>query len=384
MEPEPLHIFSRSDIEQDWECPRSTYWRRVFGERGLDTAGSDYDLTFGTILHAATHKLLTNKDLDPRNVAQRAGELLEAECRSQGAPQWLTQVQADPEVWFRERHTLIRGMILGWYKVILPQLTSMGALFGVEHEVTLTEGDLCMMTQPDVLIEPHDSEELVYVEWKTTKQASPGWFMHWTTAPQFMAAALAVQQTLNKTVGLYQVIGLLKGDWKDGWQHSPFCWGWRYLQNNGSYDYAWEWESARRKGWERFQIPESMIEWWVENMPQQTLIKQFPQTLPLPIAEYQTEAFRRQMFIREKQISDAKEFLAFSELTPADKQEALDGIFPQHFSHCNPVFGRACWAHELCWQPVVAMDPIGSGRYVWRVSHHEMERKRQDVRGGWE
>lgn len=382
-----MHLFSRSDIEQDWICPRSTYWRRVYGERGLDTAGSDYDLLFGTILHAATHKLLVEASSSGvaqsgsgREVAKRAGELLEAEVRSQGAPQYLLQAQADPEVWFRERANLMRGMILGWAKVILPQIVGMGKIYAVEQEVTLTQDGLCMMTQPDVLIEPHDSDELIYVEWKTTKQPSPGWFMHWTTAPQFMAAALAVKETLNKNVGLYQVIGLVKGDYRDGWQHSPFCWGWKYRLADGSYDYAWQWEDARRKGWERFQIPESMLEWWVENMPQDTLVKQFPQTLPIPIAEYQTAAFARQMFLREQSIRCGKENIR--EL-PEIAELVLDGVFPQHFTNCNPVIGKACWAHELCWQPAVAANPIGSGKFVWRVSHHEMERKRQKVRGEW-
>lgn len=277
----------------------------------------------------------------------------------------------------------MRGMILGWAKIILPQLKSMGKLYAVEKEVTLIEGDLCMMTQPDVLIEPHDSDELIYVEWKTTKQPSPGWFMHWTTAPQFMAAALAVQQTLNKNVGLYQVIGLVKGDYRDLWQHSPFCWGWRYQLPNGEFDYSWAWETARKKGWERFQISPDEIEWWVENMPQDILIKQFPQTLPLPIAEHQTQAFRRQMFHRERMIWAAKELLDSGVLGPEDEQHTLDEIFPQHFANCNPVMGRACWAHELCWQPQVARDPIASGKFLWRVSHHELERKKQEIGGKW-
>lgn len=371
-----VHLFSRSDVEEDWRCPRGRYWRSVFGGRGLEVVGSDMDLMFGTIVHAATAQML--KGADASAIAKQAGEHFEAEYRAAGAPQWLAQSGGDPEQFFRERRTLIHGLSYGWSVCVLPQLRAMGRLELVEHEVTLSDRNLRMMTQPDLLVEPPEMNEVIYLEWKTCKSAGPGWFLHWTTAPQFMAAALAVKQSLGMSVGMYQVVGMCKGEYRDGWQHSPFVWGWRYNLPNGDRDYAYQWEDARKKGWERFPVWEVGVEEWVRSMPPELLAKQFPQTVPLPISELHTQAFAEQVMRREEEIW---------EFTKRDDPEDGGGCgrevtFPQHFTACNPYMGKACWAHELCWQPAVGSDPIGSGKFVWRTSHHELERKKQGIAWG--
>jgi hypothetical protein len=378
---EPLHLFSRSDIEEYWRCPRASYWKRIYAGRGLEPAQTDMAFTFGIILHHAVAEIL--KGGDPRKAASDAGKLLEAEARIAGCPQWIVNADGDPTYYFREQASLIEGMVLGWERVIHPMLMSMGTIEVIEKETMYQEGGLALLATPDILLLPHGNEEFTYIEWKTTASASASWFMSWTTAPQFAANALTVEQTYGKTIDQYMVVGLIKGSWNDGWQHSPYCWGWKFDTPDGGAAYEYEFKNARKKGWYRFPVWEypGGVAQWVEDMPIDCLTKEFPCTVPIPVDLRMVESFKQQVFNQEDIVFHAKRNLEDPDLLPVQVEYVMNHTFPQHFKECNPPFGRGCWAKELCWQHAVANDPFAGGQFVWRTSHHEMEQKRLKLKG---
>jgi hypothetical protein len=54
------------------------------------------------------------------------------------------------------------------------------------------------------------------------------------------------------------------------------------------------------------------------------------------------------------------------------REDLLDQYFPQHDNACRK-YGSACKFLELCFNPGVAEDPLGSGLFQIRVPHHSTE-----------
>lgn len=369
----PLHLFSRSDVEEYWRCPRASFYKRIFGGRGLDTPTSGMELVFGSAIHAAVHRILKGDEVSA--VALAASELVEGEWRQVGVPKEAINSYEDPSIFFREQRWLTAAIVFGIDFYVLPILRSFGEIELVEKEVRVERDGSVLLTQPDMLIAPKDLDSFLYVEWKTVKKPGYQWFVHWTTAPQFMAAAKAVEETLHKPISLYQVVGIVKGEPYDGWHHSPFVYGWAKDNPYGEVEkLAFKFQDARTKGWYRapaWKLADNPKQ-WIEMLPSEILELQFPMTSPMGIPVQQTEAFVRQAFLIEEKVREFKRLYAETgEIT----ETGLDELFPQTFSQCDPSWGRSCWAHDLCWQPEVARDPLGSGKYVWRTSHHKAERE---------
>ena len=52
------HLYSRSDVEADWDCPRARYWRTLYGGQGIVPNTDSFDVLFGQTLHHAAEGLL--------------------------------------------------------------------------------------------------------------------------------------------------------------------------------------------------------------------------------------------------------------------------------------------------------------------------------------
>lgn len=56
-----------------------------------------------------------------------------------------------------------------------------------------------------------------------------------------------------------------------------------------------------------------------------------------------------------------------------DNLELRTLTFPMNTLECQPTFGPACPYKTACWNASVRKDPIGSGIYMERTPHHELE-----------
>jgi hypothetical protein len=377
-----IHLYSRSDVEADWKCPRSRYWHTLYKGRGIERTTLSLDPTLGQIEHTAIYQLLAEGRLVDEVAAAAAAEIREVLSGT-----WRSTIQdriADQEQFANEMAALCAGLVYGWDRLIKPRLLAEFDVFAMEKELRFTHagGRLGMMTKPDLLLTPKDPELAAngkgYLELKTTSMSGPRWLAQWGYAVQFMAAALAAEQDLGEHIGFVLVQGLYKGRYEDEWLHSPLVWGWRKQDPEGLVEEEWSWECQRKKGWERtpaWCYPGGLAA-WVANMPEDVLEGCFPSTTPIVIDEALLEKFVKQCERRETEIAGAKATLRAMEEVgwEAMIEEFLDEHFPQHFTACAPPIGFPCDFQDCCFQPVIARDPVGSGKYRWREPHHKQER----------
>jgi len=160
--------------------------------------------------------------------------------------------------------------------------------------------------------------------------------------------------------------------------------------------YAWSWfvpkpENKSGKGiigqgWEPFNIWESdiSIKDWVEALAagliQPECGNAVRQSVSTPVEYFRDEEEIREAIReigwQERRIADGLEWLEkYQAKEPRlGVEDQLAEYFPHIRKHCEFHFGAACPYKDLCWKPEVARDPLGSGLYQIRESHHETER----------
>jgi hypothetical protein len=355
---------SRPRAVSDWKCPRARYWNYEFDGTGLVKEGDSYALNFGTIMHEALGALALNGD--PEAIFEKAATAIRLECLGdEEVP------QADDLEYANEQSALMEGLIRGFYRQVWPELRQRyPEVLLVEEDIDyLHDEEFHFLCKPDLVLGNPVTEEVVYVEYKTTSSKKTEWVNSWNTAIQIHATARAIGQHLGRPVTSIIVQGLYKGFESYGKQSSPFCYAYKkagnppFSEDQISYEYkaglkrtpTWELEGGLRK--------------WVENMPDAILQDQFPQTPPIYIREDLMDAFYRQRVARENEIAIASQLIKNS--NNADSTIAvLDLAFPQKFDQCTPSFGFPCTYKQLCFGHVA--DPFEAG-FAIRKPHHPVE-----------
>jgi hypothetical protein len=355
----PIHVFSRSSIEQDWRCPRERYWNTVaINGRGLQSKGDSFYLQFGIIFHQAMEDLALGKHLEP--TVEIAKGTLSEWFLTHTAP-----LSSDPEWISMEQCSLMEGLIRGSAQIVFPAIKARGQIVAVEREVAFIDGGLGMLTTPDIVVKCEDGT-FEYHDHKTTQSKQETWFEQWDTSIQSMATVKAVEQTLGARIERVVYHGYYKGWNGDGWQHSPFCWGWKKDGLAPFQEEEYSYTVMRTKGWFRSPVWEmdGGVKRWMEDMPSDLLSKQFFSTPPLYVNDDLISSFMRQTWRREWAIAGARENIRNN---PDKREEIMDEVFPQVFKNCPK-----CWAKDLCHQPAVSASPLTKG-FALREFHHPLE-----------
>lgn len=377
------HVFSPSGAKDDSRCRRTTYWRRVHGQRGIEPVGLDLDLLFGKVMHAASAGLVQGHD--PIGIVATAVDEISQAIEAGRWPQ-LTQEEIDHM--HLELANLAAGIVWAFNRRIVPRMLEEYEILSVEQErVKWFRPGFGLRATTDVLLRAKDGSlpGIGYREYKTTSSTSGSWFKQWMRNPQAWAGAVVTpEEIFGEPVQWFEVLGLYKGQVRDGVRSSPFCYGYRlacpeephpsemkpteFWRDGILYDT----ESRRQKGWEKFPAHAfpGGVRGWVDAMSEETLDTQFPITPPVLIDEELLQTWLRQQLLREEEIAQAKSLLfegvAGQPIAPEHEQLVLDTVFKQSFDQCDPAIGKACPFGECCHNPVVGADPVGSGKYLWR------------------
>lgn len=180
--------------------------------------------------------------------------------------------------------------------------------------------------------------------------------------------------TLSTSTGTLVAEGLATHNSSYGKQNSPFCYG--YMRPGNPPFSQEEWLHEYKAGFKRFPIweREGGVKQWVEEMSDEQLAAQFPQTAPIFIKRDLVDAFFRQTETRELEIASAVEIINVTDEyggSPESRQELLDTVFPQNFAKCQPGWGKPCPFRKICHGPP-NVDPLKLG-FTWRTPHHQPE-----------
>lgn len=158
-------------------------------------------------------------------------------------------------------------------------------------------------------------------------------------------------------------------------------------------DYAWSWFTVNPdnksgtgilgKTWGPFNVweTEGGVKWWINKLIEEEIQKECGDPLKQVVLS-PTEWFRRQQILDTvgKQIARQEEKV-FTDLREHYGKKDLLEFFPMNQDSCYPFTNYPCEYLSICnngndsYRENIANDPIGSGEYVKRVAHHEIERR---------
>lgn len=355
---QPIYLYDRSRVTTDWTCPRKRYWQYEWEGTGIVKASTSLELFTGTTIHDALALIAKFQKegiaIDIDMIAQTAhDQMYNSLSQSMSG-------EVGGDEFAKEQAALIEGMLRGFYKQVWPRLMSQyPEILFIEEEMVYEHDGLIFMSKPDLVLK--NGDDVVYVEYKTTKSKKEEWVNSWDTAVQLHSTVRAIKATTGVDVGSVIVQGLYKGYESYGKQSSPFCYAYRrngnppFTETETVYEY--------RAGFKR--VPtwelEGGVKAWVEGMPDDVLGNQFLQTPPIFINEELVDSFFKQRAAREHEIAS---FFG---------NEDEDRIFPQKFDQCRPGYGRPCEYIKLCHG--VSEDPLSQG-FERRQPHHQLELER--------
>lgn len=143
------------------------------------------------------------------------------------------------------------------------------------------------------------------------------------------------------------------------------------------------------KGWEPFSVWESNefgVKEWIEAIHKGEIQAECGDVISkhcfVPVEywrnERELEVAINEIKWQEIQIKTALDIIKNGNLQIDHKDNwpnVLAQTFPHYRKHCEFHFGGPCEYKELCWNPTVSGDALGSGLYQVRMPHHEGERR---------
>lgn len=370
-----MRFTDRSRTTTDWKCPRRRYLAYEQGGRGWSPSHEAIQLFLGSTVHdglaaIAVHQERVDIDHIATTAFRSVYDTLVSERGREG------------EIFATEQATLIEGMIRGFHKFCWPRLFPEGSkVLAIEQEMEfrLAEPDangegLTFMCKPDLVIELPDGR-VFYIEYKTTSTKKAEWVNSWGPAVQLHSTLKAIEKHLGVRPDGVIVQGLYKGYVSYGKQSSPFCYAYArsanppFTASEVRYDYA--------PGFKRVPIwqLDGGVKAWVDGMPDDVLVEQFPCTPPIFVREDQVETFFLQVVAREMEIELALDLMKVFAQKEKDEEveNIMNTVFPQHFEQCIPSFGAPCPYNPVCHGPSrVNMPQLG---FEPREAHHEPEAK---------
>lgn len=360
-----IRLVDRSRTVTDWVCGRKRYLNYELDGRGIVSSGLALELYLGTVIHDSLAAIAHGVDIYEICTAA-VKQVLDALM-----PQVAGEI--DGEEYAKEQAALVEGLVRGYFRVVWPKLQTMyPTIIAIEQEMEFKISDsLTFMAKPDLIMA--DSEgNWHYIEFKSTSSKKDEWINSWSTAVQLHSAIKAVEETLGTAPVDVTVIGIYKGYRSYSKQNSPMCYCYMrsgsppFSQDQVLYEYKAGFK--RTPTWNM----EGGVKKWVEGMPEELLVGQYPMTPPIFVKEDLVNRFFAQLQVREKEIE-----LALQLMKDADddtKEAILDCAFRQYFDACSPAWGHPCSYKKICFGHV--SNPLEEG-FELRVAHHAGEAKQQ-------
>ncbi len=233
------------------------------------------------------------------------------------------------------------------------------------------------MLRPDGIVERRSDGTLQQVELKTKASVNDNYIKGWEHDLQLIGQQVGLRQWANdnelgdRQLGGARIEVLLKGTRKrnkvgEMEQQSPLIYAYTkdgagdFLEA-GTQQTSWEWKPRHTKRLASSLMP---LQQWLDMLPPEEIVSR---CLVLP----EINPTDDEIAIAKRQWGFAaiREWLGLQAVRLAGaSEESLDEHFPQTTSYCFQM-GK-CSKFDLCFNPGVMADPIGSGKFIERVSNH--------------
>ncbi len=337
-------LTDRTTIETDWTCAMKRWWYKHHGGTGIVPASEPRYFAEGRAVHEDMAAVLTGD--------QQVPERLWAAMPTRDAG----QLALEP-AWRR----------LGWAIAArqwwVPATLTDRKVRLVETELILDRSPLWVASTADAVLEIEAGAyagQLEVIDFKSTRDAGQNWQLHWPYAVQMHLQIKAVEEELKQPVAWLRVVGLMKGQERYGRVYHPYVYAYRNADGKLFNDYATGREAAPM--WEHFETLDQYTN-YVVGLGPDVGMAQFPSSHPIFLNQRLLDELVQERTEREQQVAQGLE------------QDWPPGVlFPHAFHECRPAFGSECPYLAACHNAEVNRDPVGSGLYVPRTPHHDLER----------
>jgi hypothetical protein len=344
----------------------------------------------GIYVHEALAQILLKGAEQIDSILIEVMEKYRAECIERG----VTGIEEeDLEFFLKEQQFLLEGLVRGWVKTRLPRILEEYEVVEVEKECKWELApNLIQMLRVDALLRRKVDGVIFILEFKTTSFPGYDWQQQWEHNIQLLSYTGAVTDIYGEPCGGVLIEGLVKGTRKNETaasspfngrklQQSPFCYLYRGVTQDGGYLYETGW----KKGWTKVATFEEFdsVTTLMGVLDDYTIENQFIAMPPICPLQEEVWRWRRQVTAAEtrfvlnlQEVQKSVAWILEAEGNEDDarmvEEDLLDQYFPQHDNACRK-YGSACKFLELCFNPGVAEDPLGSGLFQIRVPHHSTE-----------
>ena len=391
-------LYSTSAAKCADDCRRKRYWQYEHstgsGVRGIERVAMALPLATGIYVHQGLAVMLATGDVD-QGVKEAVGEY-RAECATRGLN---AEVAADVAFTVEEQAALIEGLIRAWARARREPFLAEYEVLDIEREeLCEVRREVGLMSRSDVVLRRKSDRRVFIVNFKSVGDAGERWRRSFEFDVQTMSETVPVERRLGEQVAGVLIEGLVKGR-REGvnaegkvakqaknkevvryLQWSPLLQGYKLAANPPLDDGAYSHEYTSAKGWSRFLVREEQAfgsqptRHWVEEVLPIEVVEAVCVSLP-PILRLErlVEDWLEQSSYREVEFRAARDYLD-QQVDSSDEQVVrsfLNREWPQTFAACDR-FGP-CAMTDVCFNEGVAADPIGSGLYRPRKSHHPIE-----------
>lgn len=353
-----IYLEDRSGAETDDHCGMKYWWQRKSGpaRKGLVPLKKELPLLIGGETH---NDLATVADMEDISV-----DALKEVVK--GLTSHLTQddycEQSKMELLWRRL-----GWLVAFALYLEPEIREKYDNVAVEDEVIYVRDPLWVPVTPDRVLRNKITNRLEYREYKTTVSSTQKWLHSWFYAIQLHLGLVAMSEELEEKVHFAQIMGLMKGyeSQSDHRLVHPYVWGWYNHQlDKWSCDYT----LSRGKDWVPMPVweyPGGIVE-WVRFCGPDVAKGQFPHSPPVFLNQRMLDLWTVRRLARQRQIRQVEEAAYLDEKIRVTYFEMKTG-------QCRPAFGDPCPYLPLCWNAEANANPLGSGDFIVREPHHDVE-----------
>lgn len=398
----------RSGILSWQKCPRDRYYSRHFQGKGLEKVRKSLPLVFGAAFHEGSENLLLNKGIE--SAVSRALLYLNLAFSVEGVDLEEKQTMYAVE----EQRAIAEGLLRAWWIAKGERFLEDFEVLEVEKEgrAELAPG-LVLMFRPDALVRERMTGDLYIVSWKTASTFGAYTINSIQTDMQSMSEIwgrtrdhdgpnhpYGAVNAIEGVLYLFAVKGQRRMDDYLGFkvQNTPLAYGWVRKgptpdEDEWAWQYGWATEEMNEKtgklvqtklgkGFRKVGVWDNYpggVKAWVDALAANEIAPRhisafesiFPESLPVSRRADEIESWKRQVVGQETRVrAIAKEVEAIASVAqPHEMDYVLDTDFPQHTARCFD-YNSKCSFFDICFNPAIKSDPIGSGLYTIRTANH--------------
>jgi hypothetical protein len=340
-----IPVTDRTSVEADETCGMKRWWFLHEEGRGIVLAAEPPPLRDGIAIHASLAALLESQELV------------------------LPEPPLDPDQDLWESWARQVGWLVAFHEWVWPQwFAPFYDIVDVEKELVIEREGLWVAFTPDIVLRSRATNRLVVVDFKSVGMQGKEWHESWPFAVQLHLNQRGVAEEYQEPVSHAIVVGLTKGQPRDGKLRHPYVWAYSDGEN-WSTDWRKNWDL--RPLWEYGSGGAEGIREWVLRLGPDVGLSQFPVSVPIVEDRAMVEEWLEERAEREAEVSD---FLTRRlTMQPQEIAPVFKLVFPKRRIHCKKAMGGACPYLHACWNADIGNDPLGSGLYVRRIPHHDVE-----------